>query len=256
MADLFASPRQLISHACDEIKAAGSMIDTFAKSQTGTQAVYVDPVTRQNVFCVRIAGPDLPPKVMNIVKDAAGNLRDALDHSVYAAAVAKGGGEPKHTKFPFAQNAAGVQGELHSRFCSDVPIEIHPLLTGFKPYEGGNDTLWALNQLRNPNTHRFIVPVGSAALVGNLGISTAAITGNSEIGYSRWSPTKKEIEYMRLGPGSTIQHQVSISLGVTFEGIKAIAGKAVIPTLDAMASEVERIVSDIEAECRRVGFIA
>lgn len=256
MADAFGSPKQLINHARDEIEAAENLIAGYARSQHGTNVTYIDPITGQNVYCVRIIGPDLPPKIANIVKDAAGNLRDALDHAVYGAAVAKSGGEPKNTGFPFAKDAAGVQGELGGKRLSGNPPEIHPILASFKPYEGGNDTLWALNQIRNPSTHRFIVPVGSAAMMGSLDIGSAMITGNSEIGYSRWDAAKKEVEYMRLGPGSTSQHQVNISVAVMFDGIKAVAGKPVIPTLNLMVAEVDRVISAIEGECRRLRFVA
>ena len=256
MADHFASPKQLISHARDEIKAAADLVAEYARSQRGTRVVHDDPVARQKIHCVRIAGPAIPPKLTNIVKDAAGNLRDALDHAVYSAAVVIVGGEPKDTGFPFAKDAAGVQGELGSPRLAGNPPEIRPCLEGFQPYKGGNDALWAMNQIRNPNTHRFIVPVASAAMTRNIGISEAMFTGTSEFGYSRWDAAKNEVEFMRVSRDSYIDYQVRIAIGVTFEGIEAVAGKLLIPTLNLMASETERVVLAVEAECRRLGFIA
>jgi hypothetical protein len=214
--------------------------------------VYSDNQTGQHVFRVKITGPDLPPKVSNIVKDAAGNLRDALDHAVYSAAVVLVGGKPTDTGFPFAKDLAGVRGELNGKRLAGNPPEIRALLESFCPYEGGNATLWAMNQIRNPNTHRFIVPVGSAITGTSIGISFALPSGNCTIGYSKWDAARNEVEYMRLGPGSHMNHQVNVTMSVAFEGIDAVNGKPVVPTLNLMADEADRIVAAIEAETLKV----
>lgn len=253
MSDQFDSPKQLISHARDEIKEAELLINSFVKQQRGTRVIHHDVVTSQEVHCVRISGPDLPPKLANVVKDAASNLRDALDHAVYSAAVAiTGKTNIRNTGFAFAKDAAGVQGELNGPRLSGNPPEIRPLLASFHPYERGNATLWALNQIRNPNTHRFIVPVGSAAMYNHIGVSNGFVTGGGAVGYSKWDPTNKEIEYMRVGRGSRMNYQVGIALAITFGDIDTVAGKDVIPTLNLMADETERIVSAIETETLRI----
>lgn len=254
MPDLFESPRQLISHARDLIASADDMIADYIGKREWTKVVYDDPVTLEKIHCARMAGPDLPPKVANIVKDAAGNLRDVLDHAAYSAAVAIVGGEPLKTGFPFAKNAAGVSGELNGPRLSGNPPAIHSVLANLKPYEGGNDTLWALNQLRNPSIHRFIVPVGSAAVTGPITIERGVISGG-RIGYSTWDPVKSEVEYARVGAGSSFSHQVRFSVNITFEKVAVVTGKPVIPMLKLMASEAELCVAAIEAECKRLGFI-
>lgn len=252
MADAFSSPKQLITHARDEINEVARLLTEFASKQKGIKVVYNDFQAGQQVFCVRITGPELPPKVSNRIKDVASNLRDALDHAVYSSAIAINGGSPSNTGFPFARDAAGINGELNGKRLSGNPSEIRSLLASFHPYDGGNDAIWGLNQLRNANTHRFIVPVGSAAIFGGLGIGSGVIAGNSMIGYNRWNATKNEVEYMRLGFGSYAKHQVNITVSVQFEDIKAVAGKEVIGTLNLMADETFRIVSAIEAETLKI----
>jgi len=40
--------------------------------------------------------------------------------------------------------------------CKDLPPEIITLFRGFKPYKGGNDLLWALNQIVRANKHAVL----------------------------------------------------------------------------------------------------
>jgi len=159
-------------------------------------------------------------------------------------------GEPSDTGFPFARNAAGVAGELGGKRLRGNPAEIRPVLESFEPYEGGNDLLWGLNSVRNPNTHRMIVPTGQAVVGTEMSISNATIKGG-KLGYSEWNPAKNELEYMRLGPGSTADYKMSVAFDICFSGTNALSGKPVIASLHAIASEVERVVLTIEAETAR-----
>jgi transposase len=96
--------------------------------------------------------------------------------------------------------------------------------------------------------------VKRAAMSTSLGIMSGRITSAS-LGYSRWDAATNEVEYLRIGAGSHLDYQVHITLNVMFEGINAIAGKLVIPTLGLMAAETERVVTEIEAEARRIGRV-
>lgn len=247
----FQSPRQLVHHARDEISDASKLIEDFVGQQRASRVTYQDHLAREDVHRVKLEGPELPLKVANLVKDAAANLRDALDHAVYAAAVYLNGGKPRHTGFPFALDDTGVAGELASKRLADNPQEMRPYLLGLQPYKGGNDLLWSLNQLRNPSTHRFIVPVGTALMSQSLGIGSASIT-TMKAGYSQWYPDVKEIEFLRLGWGSKIDYQVQISVAVLFEEIEAVKGKPVIDMLQMMAKAVSSVVDGLESEAIRI----
>lgn len=245
------SARASIAHARDLIADLEAQLARFKRSQNAFQVVHHEPILKQQIYRIRFFGPEFPQKASNIAKDAVSNLRDSLDHIMYAAAVAKGGGTPKKTGFPFGSDADAVRHRL-TRELADNPRELHQLLLDTKPYEGGNHAIWSLNQLRNPNTHRFIVPVGSAA-VAQATVTEGVILGPS-VFYNRWHSATNEVEYMRLGSGSTIQLSVSAHIQVQFADVEAVAGRPVIPTLLTMASEVDRIVTSIEDECCRLGF--
>jgi hypothetical protein len=250
--DPFHSPRSLISHARDEIKDAEARINAFFAATPIARVVEIDTQTGQRIFKARLT-EELPDKITVVVKDAAGNLRDALDHAVYASTAVLVGGNPSKTGFPFAQDANGVLGELNGkRLCGNAP-EIRPLLAAFNPYPGGNDLLSGLNSIRNPNTHRILVPVGvGAAHIGNITIRNGVISGGTQIGHGVWDAAKNEFEYMRLGPTSHFESQVQIAFNVSFKGIEKLEGQPIIPTLSAIAGEVERVVSAIEAETGRI----
>lgn len=248
---MFSSPKQLIDHASDLIEHAQRIVENFVKNQKISRQVYRDALTGEYVHCGKVIGPEFPPKAENLLKDAAGNLRDALDHAVYSAALSIQGGVPINTGFPFSRDSEAVKKALLGKKLSGNPPEIRQLLESFQPYQGGNEVLWSLYQIRNASTHRFVVPVGVAAISGDLGISHGVITSGS-FGYSRWHPEKQEVEYLRIGPGSTINYQVQISMQVVFEQPESIAGKPVIPTLLLMAQEVKRVVESIECETQLI----
>ena len=249
----FESPAALIERGREHIQQARAEVGGFFERKPYTRLVEFDPNTGQDVHKIRLAA-SIPGKVRTIVKDATANFRDALDHAVYASAVCLCGGDPDNTGFPFAKDAKGVLGELNGKRLSGNPPAIRPFLAGFEPHETGNPLLWGLNRIRNPNTHRMLVPVGAASAGTGLNVHQMSVRGPARIGYSRWDPTKNEVEYLRVGPGSVGQYDVQVSFFVAFGDVGTLAGKDVFSTLDAIASEVERIVLAIKAETERLAL--
>jgi len=249
MADPFHSPKRSIRHALEEIEDAERKATAHFQANT-TTVVEIDPKTGEQVHKIKLSGT-MPDKVEIVLKDAVGALRDALDHAVYSATKELISGDPKQTGFPFAKDAAGVQGQLKGRSLSGNAPELHGFLAALDPHEGGNHLLWGLNSVRNPGTHRFIVPVGSAVMMGGLAISEGVFHGG-QIGYSRWDPAKQEVEFMRLHPESRANYEVTPAFHIAFEGSHALSGKPAFGTLREIAGEVERVVLGIEAETARL----
>ncbi|MER8453765.1 hypothetical protein NKG60_27960 [Mesorhizobium sp. M1428] len=249
---LFDSPSALIDHARDHIKDAEDRCRAFFEATPYTKVIDVDFEKREEIHKLRLSAK-LPAKISAVVKDATGNLRDALDHAVFASAVAISGNvNPSDTGFPFAKDANGVTGELHGKRLRGNPPEIRPFLASLNPHETGNALLWSLNKIRNPNTHRVIIPVGAATIAGDASMNGFHIIGGLRFGYSRWHPTTNEVEFLRVGIGSIVNYQVDITSHVAFGDIETLRGKEIIGTLLAMATEVERIVSGIKAETARI----
>lgn len=253
MTDLLAfdSPKELVGHAREHIDRLEGAINAFFDRKPYAKVMDFDRETRQQIFKLRITAK-LPSRVRLIFKDATSNLRDALDHAVYASAISLGIDDPEKTGFPFANDAAHLQGELGTWKFSDVPHDIHPILMSFNPYPGGNDLLVGLNRMRNPNTHRAIVPVAFADLGNSIGPAVMTVSGGGQFGYSRWDATKNEVEYMRMGLGSTFKGHVEFAFDVSFGDIEIVGGKPVIGTLREVEAEVSRVVLDLEAETARI----
>lgn len=247
----FDSPRLLVARAREHIGELDKGIKAFFQSRPYTRVVDLDHESRQEVHKIRLTAK-LPSRFSAIAKDAVSNLRDVLDHSVYASAVALGVIDPEKTMFPFANDAVHLQGEINSWKLEDVPAEIKPLLATFQPYPAGNKLLCGLNKLRNPNTHRMIVPVGFVTLGNNISVSSGTVMGPSQIGYSKWLPATNEVEFMRLGFGSKMDYGVYASFDVAFGDVEIVKDQPVVGTLNAMIGEVERITSDIEANVKRI----
>lgn len=252
--DLFESSYALLNRANEHIDEAQAIIQAFFDRKPYTKLVDFDRDTRQYVHKIRLTAK-LPGRAAAVVKDATSNLRDALDHAVYAAAVGLGVNDPEKTGFPFGNDATHLEGELRAWKFKDVPPEIHPLLMGLQPYPRangqGNNLLIGLNRIRNPNTHRLLIPIGSAS-IGTAVRFSGVINGNAQIGYNRWNPATNEIEYMRLSAQSAYQHDIQVAFGVLFGDIEFVRDKPVIGTLREMATEVYTVVRAIEAETSRI----
>jgi len=249
--DPFESPRLLIERAREHIGEVDAEIKAFFDRKPYTRVIELDRETGLYAHKIRLTAK-LPGRIKAVVKDVASNLRDVLDHAVYGSAVALSGTNLDNTGFPFARDAAGVIGELNSKRLSGNPPEIRALLASFEPHATGNQLLWGLNRIRVPNTHRILVPVGLATLSSTISEGSGTVTSGSQLGYCRWDTTKNEVEYLRLGPGSTFDYKIEISFDVTFENVEALSGEPAISALHAMTSEVERILSAIEAETARI----
>ncbi len=229
----FNSPKELVGHAGEH------------------HVVDFDRETRQEVYKFRLTAK-LPSKVRLVFKDVTSNLRDALDHAVYAGAVALGVNSPKKTGFPFGNDAFHLASELSTWKFAHFPRELHPVLMSFKPYPGGNNLVIDLNRMRNPNTHRVIVPIGNASLGSEITNPVGKIVSPAELGYCKWDPLKDEVEYMRLGIGSEFKHDAKVAFDVTFADPSIMEGQPIVPALRAIHAEVNRIILGIEAETARI----
>jgi hypothetical protein len=96
--------------------------------------------------------------------DVVNNLRSALDHLVFQLIdVHSPNAAPEvfeRCAFPICKNQAAYEkGKRQGRLEGMSPSAIR-LIDTSKPYKGGNDALWILNELNNICKHRLILTVG------------------------------------------------------------------------------------------------
>jgi hypothetical protein len=213
---------------------------------------------KYTIYKARLKNQVVPNGIAEILGDIVDNFRAALDHAVYAVALAAGRLPPNkilEVYFPISRCADDFERVLKGR-CRDVPEEIYPLLRSFEPYKGASDAIYALNLVCVSNKHKLVVPCASATL--NAGVNVSCF-GFMETPYPApvWNSEKNEMVLFTISPDTTnVNAQFGFAIHVAFGQIDFVGGKPIGPILDQFSDVAETIVSEIEAETRRLGFTA
>jgi hypothetical protein len=257
MSDLFKSPRRMLGRAKHHIADLEAQINSFIKDKPWTALIETDVDGVGQVFKIRFTerlAEDLP----NIVFDCANNLRSALDQMAYAIGIRHTGiPNPKSAKFPFGPTEADMLNDKAGR-CKDLPAEISSLFAAFQPYKGGNNAIWALNELCNTPKHKMLYPLAMGAGIGmggNASVNTIVELVPWTVG---WNSEKNELILVRIRDPSGIKGQLNFNGTVTValdDVDQVIRGQHPVKVLRAMIGEVERVLVTTERECRRIGLI-
>jgi hypothetical protein len=256
MSDPFASSHRKISRAKKHLADLDRKTKTFfSRPDLYKPFVEAHPeMAGHTVLKIRFI-EELPKEFEEIAGEILYNLRSALDHAVYGAALAFS--KPTNPKlgtacFPFASDAAKFENALKGR-CASVPIELYPIFRDCKPYKGGNELLWALNTIRGTDEHAIFVPAVTAAFVGGMEIDT--------IGWATmpYRPTldssKNEMEICTLAPGTKFHGNLQLAMYIAFGEVESVAGKNAGDTFQLFTKLVATIVSKIETESKRLGIV-
>jgi hypothetical protein len=192
-----------------------------------------------------------PPIVgSGIVFDCINCLRSSLDHAVFAASIILGGNpNPKSTKFPFGIDADAAASDL-PRKRAEMPECIRPHLLSYKPYKGGDNLLWGMNELRNGKIHQTLqamVTLPFGALDGKLesvhvvhGLRDGA-TGSDD-----------KVTLMRIRAGAKMDVKPRILAAVAFSQSGPFPGEGTDDLLEDMLDMISGILRGIEAETWRL----
>jgi hypothetical protein len=202
-----------------------------------------------NVHKFRLRRPIPFDWFSGVTGDAISNLRSALDHAMYACAIASGNVSPiiGTCNFPFARDESKFTNKVNG--CTSVPEEIRTLLKTFRPYETGHFFLWALNHMRNWDEHSLITPV----LMGFDHITVQFHAAESAIEPPTnplWDNMKNQIDLFRTKADP--KYNFTVSLGIGLDRPRGVAGHRVDAILNGFLAVVEAIVTRIEAETRRL----
>jgi hypothetical protein len=193
----------------------------------------------------------IPDSIVDSVAEIAVTLRSALDNAGYAIAVAAGVDNPKYSSFPFAGSVDRMSNALGR--CKDIPEKLHSLFCGFQPYKGGNDILWALNEVANTDKHKTIVPIGQGMVRHGVNLRGTGFFRMPDP--HLWDRTKNEMVIIELGPGATYEYDIQFQFFIAFQDIEFIDGQSVTRVLHKFGGVVERVLMGIEAECRRLRIV-
>lgn len=240
--EAFESPRLLLAGAARHIETFKSKLEAMRAQSWATFSV--DEASR--VITVKSKIP-VPQDMKQIVFDLTNNLRSALDHAVYASTVLITGEDRNNTKFPIGDTAKDAQDDA-KRKCRGVPPEMLDFLLALETHRDGNPIVWGLNKLRNTKSHRVLVPMGSVVSLAGVGDPTPGTSMKPE-----WdSDTGTFKPNLELAEGTDLGAVVYAFRLEVLIGTGAFKGEPAPAVFDRMLSEVEGIVSAIEAETDRI----
>jgi hypothetical protein len=247
--DLFGSPKRRIARAKRHIRNLDARIEKFFKNQPYARVIEPDADGIDQLYKIKLTKP-LPESLTDLSNEIVEGLRSGLDQAAFATAVADGKINAKSAYFPIADDVIGLETGIKGR-CKDIPSDIITLFRSFNPYKGGNDLIWALNQLCNRSKHRFLT---AEMAVGRMYCRSGFLPAGT-LPIPRWDSAKDEMVFGRVGPDGEFKYDIDFSFFVALGEMDIVGHQPAVPVFDAMASEVERIVLAIEAEARRIGLI-
>lgn len=250
MTDPFDSPSRKITRAYRHITDVEDAVEAFDNSDAYANVVEPHPNGTHNIHKIVLAKP-FPKGIEEIIADACNCLRSALDQTGYAIAVASGVSNPKRAYFPFASSAAEIENTIKGR-CSDLPPEIVALARTFKPYKGGDDFLWAVNDVANADKHRRLITISPQ--MDRMSGTEISARGHVPMP-PRWDSVKNEMVYAVARRGHPFKAKFNVRFYVAFNEIEPIRGCPVDLGIVQMGDTVNKIVRAMKAEAIRLGIV-
>lgn len=256
MTDPFASARSKLAWAQEHLPDLNRRIEEWSELDPYAEIIEADPQRPgYEIHKLKLVKP-LPDAFGNATGDLVGNLRSVLDMAGYAIAAALNNPTARNTNFPFASDVHHMASSIGRS--ADLPKEIQSLFCGFQPYRGGDDLLWALNEMCNGNKHKIVTPM-CAPVLRNF----ASIRGKGRF-FSMpdphvWNYAKSEMEVFTLGPplfpDAKCDYDLDFSAFVAVHEIPVVEGHEIVQLLALLCNKVQSILMAIEAESKRLGIV-
>jgi hypothetical protein len=136
----------------------------------------LDEAGRRN-FRLRIK-EDAPLSLSTNIGDAVSNMRSALDYLVYQLLDSRGVEVGRHHYFPISGSAEKFETSYGGKI-KGVGDEAVSIIKGLKPYKGGTDGFWHLDELCRTDKHRLLLTVVTRP--ESTGLSLADVYGSMQM---------------------------------------------------------------------------
>jgi hypothetical protein len=251
MSTAFSSSWNSIEHAKKRLHEFEGEAAAFLNARPYARVVETNEARTEDTHKLKLAKP-LPVELSEIAFDAFKGLRSALDQAGQTVAVAVGArGNQAH--FPFGDNLVEVAA-CAQKGSSDIPKGIFDVMLSFKPYKGGDDLLWALNEVCNSGMREIIAPV--AIVTGELSEAAASAGGTIRASWPpRWDSTKHEMVIAVTRHGAAFGGNFEFAFFMALANIEIAGGKTAAAVLEDLVVKAQNIVSAIEAEAIRTGIV-
>lgn len=251
MVDPFHISRRKIARAKLHLANLEIEVGAFFAGRPYTPFRETDPNNpKYEIHKLRFDKP-IPDGVSNLLEEAIHHLRSALDSACYSVALLAGLSDKSkpNASFPFARSAGEFENGMKGR-CSDMPLPFHALFRALQPHVGGNDALWAINEIANSDKHAILGIGSGAALDGVEGVGGVVCIPTMPI----WNSRNQELEIGTFVTGD-LQYKMDFSFFVAFEDVRIVTGQPILHFLRFAVESVEYIVNAIETESRRLWLI-
>lgn len=248
----FSSAKLRIARAEEHLKDLEAQINSFFSEKPYTRVVDPDPNGTHEIHKIRLTKP-FPFQWRILATEIIEHLRASLDHATWATAYLKTANpDIGQTAFPFAKTLADLDNSMRRR-SKNVPTEIQAILRTFQPYKGGNDRLFALNDMCNLSKHTLITFIAGALVNGEVkGSWSAPVEFYEDLTLDR---TKNEIPYARVQRSLHFDHEIKISVYPTIEYRETANWYPAAIFFRTMCTEVRTIIMTIEMESLRIGLL-
>jgi hypothetical protein len=250
--DSFYSANVRIARAEKHLKDLEAQIDGFFGEKPYTRVVDPDPNGTHEIHKIRLTKP-FPIGWRILATEIIEHLRASLDHATWATAYLKTANpDIGQTAFPFAGTLADLDDSMRRR-SKNVPAEIQAILRTFQPYKGGNDYLFALNDMCNLSKHSLITFIAGALVDAEVkGSGWGAVEFFKDL---TLDSTTNEIPCARVQRGLHFDHEIKIGVYPAIKYGKTATTYPATDFLSAMCAQAHIIILTIEKESRRIGLL-
>ncbi len=245
--DLLASAKLKIEGADSHIKDVASQIRAFFETEPYPIRTYIDVEPPKQWFKVELIRA-LPGPLYARIGDALSNTRSSLDHLAGALAV-KNGYAAGSANFPVARDQKVFESKRTQEKEKILGKDAWGMICGLKPYRGGNDLLWSLNNLRNTDFHETVVPIASAVFNSsfNFRVQTVDQTSLIEMPTPARFDENMVARIVGMPTSATISNgDFKVALDVAFSKVEPVEGQPVVAVLQQFLDFTRRTVALFE----------
>lgn len=251
----FESARVLIDAGTEAIDSFATNCSLFLQDSRYEIVRSKEAVTGDILLSYRFQNK-MPPRLREAAGSIVVNFRNALDHAVCDAAVILGRSNKKGLHFPFCRLPDGINRRIKDA-CGGVRAELVQILRDTRPYQGGDDLLYLVNDLANRHKHQTLLDISLDPEGWILdGSKMSEMRGPISLGSLKWVQQRNELIFLRVGPGGSMGGDFDLYAKPAFrivfreEAVK-VAGDAA-EVLRKLSQKVSEIVDVIETATLKI----
>ena len=251
MTDRFANAKFSVNYAQIHGNRLEAAIANFIASQPYSEVIESDG-HGVDTWKVKLLKP-IPMEISCIAFDAAIHLRAALDQACFEVAATAVPGAGNFAHFPFGDTRANAMTRRKGK-SKEIPPTIFDLIVDrCQPYLGGDDFLWALNNLCNTHKHERVIfaCAGAGNVSGRWGPNK--LIGDRFVPPA-WDRAKNEMVVGVVPSGQKLNYNLNFVPFVALNEAEKIARLHAPIALREMTARVQNAIGVIESEARRLGL--